>query len=105
LTNIATSFVAGGAISKVNSETTGLHPDWCKAIALVYFIEYWSDRDSASVIQAARQRVRDNLEILDGLVPGSATYFNEVSSNFKNYRNFAHYKYDFSQASLYETDP
>ncbi|KAF9458246.1 hypothetical protein BDZ94DRAFT_1284944 [Collybia nuda] len=81
---VGINFVAGGAVSKVDPETTGLHPDWRKAIALVFFIEGWVDGTPASDIQAARARIRNGLDTLDGLAPGSATYFNEASLYEKN---------------------
>lgn len=39
---------------------------------------FGADGDPTSVIYVARKRIIDNLEILDGLVPGSATCFNKV---------------------------
>ncbi|KAF9458244.1 hypothetical protein BDZ94DRAFT_1174028 [Collybia nuda] len=71
------NFVAGGAVSSVDPEATGLHPDWRKAIALVYYADGWEDKAYASLIESARKRIRKSLEILGRL--GSATYFNEAS--------------------------
>ncbi|KAF9458248.1 hypothetical protein BDZ94DRAFT_1325679 [Collybia nuda] len=71
------NLVAGGAVSKVDPETTGLHPAWRKALGLAYFTESWADGDPASVIQGVRKKIERGVDILEGL--GSATYFNEAS--------------------------
>ncbi|KAF9458245.1 hypothetical protein BDZ94DRAFT_1240156 [Collybia nuda] len=71
---VGINFIAGGAVSKVDPDSTGLHPDWRKAIGLVNFSEGWVDGDPASVIEAARKKIKEGLNILQGL--GSSTYFN-----------------------------
>jgi hypothetical protein len=75
------SFVAGGAVSKVDPNATGLHPDWRKALGLVYFDVVWQEGDPVSVIQGVKKQLIDGVNILDKLAPGSATYFNEVCSS------------------------
>jgi hypothetical protein len=72
------SFVGGGAVSKVDPNAMGLHPDWRKALAIVSFSTAWQEGDPASVIEEAKKKNRANVDILDRLAPGSATYFNEV---------------------------
>ncbi|TFK31866.1 hypothetical protein BDQ12DRAFT_693389 [Crucibulum laeve] len=92
---VALNFVAGGAVSKVDPESTGLNPSWRKAIAHVYFTEVWNDGDSSIVIEQARQRLRDKLNILDGIAPDSGTYLNEASLYEKDFQKTffgAHYK-------------
>jgi hypothetical protein len=77
---IRRSFVGGGAVSKVDPDAMGLHPDWRKALALVYFDLAWREGDPVSVIQGIKNQIIDGVNILDKLAPGSATYFNEVTS-------------------------
>ena len=38
----------------------------------------WQEGDPVSVIQGVEQNITANVDILDRLAPGSATYFNEV---------------------------
>ncbi|GLB39902.1 putative oxygen-dependent FAD-linked oxidoreductase family protein [Lyophyllum shimeji] len=83
---VGINFVAGGAVSKVDPETSGLHPAWRKAVAHVYSVESWAEGTSVSDIQQARQRLRAALDILDGLGPGSATYYNEASLYEKDFK-------------------
>jgi len=73
------NFVAGGAVSRADAESTGLNPNWRKSVAHIYFGQVWDEGTAASVIQALRQKTRQGLDILDGLSVGSVTYFNEAS--------------------------
>ncbi|GLB39903.1 putative oxygen-dependent FAD-linked oxidoreductase family protein [Lyophyllum shimeji] len=57
----AINFISGGAVSRFDPDSAGLHPAWRKAVA------------------QARQRLRSKLDILDRLAPGSATYYNEAT--------------------------
>jgi hypothetical protein len=69
-------------VSRVDPDATGLHPDWRKALALLYFTDGWEEGNSSTIIETARDRIRANLDIINNL--GSVTYLNEVST--VNYR-------------------
>ncbi|KAF9011812.1 hypothetical protein BDQ17DRAFT_1503458 [Cyathus striatus] len=91
---VAINFVAGGVASQVSPDSTGLNPAWRKAVAHVYFAESWNDGASGAVVQAARQRVRKGLKILNGLSTDFGTYLNEASlyeEDFKETFFGAHY--------------
>ena len=67
-------------MSRVDPESTGVHPAWRKALSHVFIVEGWKEGDPASVIQAAKARLRANVDKLAAL--GSATYLNEVGFFF-----------------------
>ena len=95
------SFVAGGAVSKVDPDAMGLHPDWRKAVGHVFFSMGWKEGDPASVIREVRQRNIAGVNILDRFAPGSATYLNEVYFLYIITRS---YLIASNQASPYEKD-
>ena len=70
--------VAGGEVSKVDPETTGLHPAWRAAGAFTVFGAMWEDSASAQDIARHRQHVAESMVALRGLAPESGAYFNEV---------------------------
>ena len=73
------SFVAGGAVSKVDPDSTGLNPAWRTSLGIVEFGVSWPEGSSASQIFAARKTVVKNIEVIDKVAgTASATYFNEV---------------------------
>lgn len=72
------SLVAGGAVSKVDPDSTGLNPAWRKAVCHVLCSESWPEGQPVPDILAARKRIQDNIKILDKVAPGSGAYFNEV---------------------------
>jgi hypothetical protein len=78
--DIHCSFVAGGAVSKVDPDAMGVNPTWRNALGLVYFYRQWREGVPVSVIQGIKQQMITDVTILDKLAPGSATYFNEVIS-------------------------
>ncbi|KAF9467718.1 hypothetical protein BDZ94DRAFT_980876 [Collybia nuda] len=76
---ISINFVAGGAVSKVDPDSTGLNPAWRKALGHATFGVSWKEGQPASEIQKARQQLRDGIKTLDAVAPGSGAYFNEAS--------------------------
>jgi hypothetical protein len=72
------SSVAGGAVSRVDPESTGLNPSWRKAIAQVYITESWEEGANSTTILAARERLKKGTDVLDKLTKDSGSYLNEV---------------------------
>jgi len=72
------SFVAGGAVSRVDPESTGLNPSWRKAVAQVSIGESWEEGADSAMIFAARERLKRGTDVLDKLTKDSGSYLNEV---------------------------
>ena len=72
------SSVAGGAVSRVDPESTGLNPSWRNAIAEVYITESWDEGADAATILAAIERLKKGTDDLDKLTKDSGSYLNEV---------------------------
>ena len=72
------SHVAGGAVSRVDPDSVGLNPAWRNAVTLVIVGDLWEDGTSAEEIQNIKEKLKGYNDILEGLQPGSGTYFNEV---------------------------
>ena len=72
------SSVAGGAVSRVDPESTGLNPSWRKAIAQVFIGETWKEGADSATILAARERLKQGTDVLDKLTKDSGSYLNEV---------------------------
>lgn len=76
--NVPFSFVAGGAVSKVNPDSAGLHPAWRKTIGELVTSISWNEGASTADINSLRKVAASNLELLDTLSVDHATYYNEV---------------------------
>ncbi|KIM38049.1 hypothetical protein M413DRAFT_13018 [Hebeloma cylindrosporum] len=76
---VATNSVAGGAVSRVDPESTGLNPSWRKAIAQVYIAEIWEEGANSTTILASRERLKQGTDLLDKLTKDSGSYLNEGS--------------------------
>ena len=63
--------VAGGAVSKVDPKTTGLHPAWRAAGAFTVFGAMWEGSTSAQDIAWHWQRVAESMVVLRALAPES----------------------------------
>ncbi|RDB23754.1 hypothetical protein Hypma_009405 [Hypsizygus marmoreus] len=81
---VSINFVAGGAVAKVDPDSTGLNPAWRKALAHVLFTEEWAEGQPASYIREVRKRLQGRLKILDRVTPESGAYFNEAFGYEKN---------------------
>ncbi|KAF5374368.1 hypothetical protein D9758_004525 [Tetrapyrgos nigripes] len=71
--------VGGGKVSEIDPDSAGLNPAWCKAIAHMIVASGWLSGSTADQIRAVQQKLRDDLAILESLVPGGGAYFNEAS--------------------------
>ena len=71
------SLVAGGAVSKVDPDSTGLHPAWRKALVHLVWTTGWEEGTSASEIKQVRAGLAQALQTVTDLA-GSNAYFNEV---------------------------
>ena len=71
------SLVAGGAVSKVDPESTGLNPAWRKALAHVAWSTGWVEGTPASEIKQLRAALAQSLKNVTELT-GSSAYYNEV---------------------------
>lgn len=71
--------VAGGAVSGVSPDSTGLNPAWRKALAEVVYTIQWDEGTSTTNIAKLRNQLAQSLKNISDLTPGSGAYFNEVS--------------------------
>jgi hypothetical protein len=71
--------VAGGAVSRIDPDSTGLNPAWRRALAHVLFSESWEEGTSMSEINRLRNQLAQTLQRISDLTPGSGAYFNEAS--------------------------
>ncbi|KAF9555544.1 FAD binding domain-containing protein [Agrocybe pediades] len=78
--------VGGGAVSKVDPSSTGLNPSWRKALAEVYISETWEEGASAATIAQARERLKQNTDVIDKLTTDSGSYLNEGSLYEKDFK-------------------
>ena len=72
------SSVGGGAVTRVDPDSTGLHPSWRNALSEIVIETTW--RDNSSTIEFSQQinRLKQSTIILDQLTTDSASYLNEV---------------------------
>ncbi|KAI0788419.1 hypothetical protein C8Q75DRAFT_799201 [Abortiporus biennis] len=71
--------VAGGAVSRVNSSSTGLNPAWRKALVHTVFGGTWQEGASAQEIMQVGNTIKAGIANLHALAPDSGAYFNEAS--------------------------
>jgi hypothetical protein len=57
----------------------GLNPAWRSAIIHIVAVHNWADGLSVEEIHAIEDRLKDELAVMESLVPGGGSYFNEVS--------------------------
>ncbi|KAL0067114.1 hypothetical protein AAF712_005901 [Marasmius tenuissimus] len=77
---VAINHVSGGVVSQTDPESTGLNPAWRKSIGgLVYTIVGWPDGASAADVQAKKDLLKQHIDVLEGLEPGTGSYINEGS--------------------------
>ena len=72
------SIVAGGQVSRVDSDSMGLNPVWRNGLALVYLSRTWQEGATLTEIEATRQLLIEDMRILEGIAPESGAYLNEV---------------------------
>ncbi|RPD61129.1 FAD-binding domain-containing protein [Lentinus tigrinus ALCF2SS1-7] len=71
--------VAGGAVSNVSADDTGLNPAWRKAAAHTPFGITWSEGATSDELNALRDTFKSNLAKVRALAPESGAYLNEAS--------------------------
>ena len=72
------SSVAGGAVSLVDPDSTGLNPSWRKALSEVYITTSWPDGSTADFISQQIDELKQSTLVLDQLTTDSGSYLNEV---------------------------
>jgi len=75
------SLVAGGQVSRVNPESTGLNPVWRNSLAYTVLTATWRDGADLTEIAAAREPLIHDMKILEGIAPESGAYLNEVKKS------------------------
>ncbi|OBZ79722.1 putative oxidoreductase ORF5 in fasciation locus [Grifola frondosa] len=73
------SQIAGGAVSHVDPDSTGLNPAWRKALVHAIFSTGWPEGTPAAVIHEVEASMKQNMTNLRALAPESGAYFNEAS--------------------------
>jgi len=71
------SLVAGGAVSKVDPDSTGINPAWRKALTHLIWSQGWDEGTSASEIDQISAALTKTLGKVSTLT-GSSAYLNEV---------------------------
>ena len=72
------SSVAGGAVSRVDPDSTGLNPSWRNALSEFYIIASWPQGSTVDFIFQQIDEMKQSTFILDELTTDSGSYFNEV---------------------------
>ena len=72
------SSIAGGAVSRVDPDSTGLNPSWRKAVSEVYITTFWPEGSTADFIFQQIDKFKQSILILDELTTDSGSYLNEV---------------------------
>ena len=75
------SSVAGGAVSRVDPDSTGLNPSWRRAISEVVIGVSWDEGSTADFISQQIDQLKEMILTLDELTTDSGSYFNEVKIN------------------------
>ena len=73
------SSVAGGAVSCINPNSTGLNPSWRRAILEVVIGVSCDEGSTADFISQQIDQLKEMILILDELTTDSGSYFNEVN--------------------------
>ena len=74
------SSIAGGAVSRVDPESTGLNPSWRKAVTEVYVVASWLEGSTVDFIFQQIDGLKQSTLILDKLTTDSGSYLNEVTN-------------------------
>ena len=72
------SSVAGGAVSRVDPDSTGLNPSWRKALSEVTIVVDWPEGSTADFIFQKIDGFKKSTLVLDQLTTDSGSYLNEV---------------------------
>ena len=74
----AFSSVAGGAVSRVDPDSTGVNPSWRTAISHITAGVSWDEGSTADYITQQIDLLKQKTLILDQLATDSGSYYNEV---------------------------
>jgi hypothetical protein len=72
------SFVAGGAVSKVDPSSTGLHPAWRNCLWEATFGTAWDEGIPFNEIKRLRAGLATIINEVSDIMPGAGSYLNEV---------------------------
>ncbi|KAH7921107.1 FAD-binding domain-containing protein [Leucogyrophana mollusca] len=72
------NFVAGGAVSKVDPDSTGLNPAWRESLVEAIWGVRWNEGATYSEIERMRAWLAATMEQVSAIMPGAGSYFNEV---------------------------
>jgi len=71
--------VTGGQVSRVDPESTGLNPVWRNSLIYTVVVATWQEGANETQIDAARQRLIQDMKVIEGIAPDSGAYLNEAS--------------------------
>jgi len=71
--------VAGGLVSRIDPDSTGLNPSWRKALSEVYIVATWPESSTADFVFQRIEEMKQSTLILDQLTTDSGSYLNEGS--------------------------
>ncbi|KAF9348815.1 hypothetical protein BGX26_012807 [Mortierella sp. AD094] len=83
---LITHLVAGGEVSKGNSEDTSVLPAWRKALIHIVAMIGWDDDTPVAIQQLFARKLTQATQRLRDLSPGSGAYFNEADANEPNWQ-------------------
>ena len=75
------SSVAGGAVSLVDPDSTGLNPSWRNALSEVYVFVFWPEGSTTDIIFERIGQLERATLIIDELTTDSGSYLNEVKEH------------------------
>ena len=75
------SSVAGGAVSLVDPDSTGLNPSWRNALSEVYIFVLWPEGSTTDIIFERIGQLERATLIIDELTTDSGSYLNEVKEH------------------------
>ncbi|KAH7921264.1 FAD-binding domain-containing protein [Leucogyrophana mollusca] len=76
---IVWNFVSGGAVSKVDPESTGLNPAWRESLVEAVWGAEWDEGATYSEIERSRAELAATMAQVSAIMPGAGSYFNEGS--------------------------
>ena len=71
--------MTGGQVSRADPESMGLNPAWRNSLVYMTLGMHWQDGANSTEIEAGRQRLIQDMRILEGIAPDSGAYLNEVT--------------------------
>jgi len=102
------SSVAGGAVSRVDPDSTGVNPSWRSALSHITVGMSWDEGSTADFISQQIDQLKQSTLTLDQLTTDSGSYLNEVKKKQKKMHvNKANPQFHCSfsaQGSLHELD-